>query len=172
MEQNFNRQRWWRGADYFTDSRLQPFQICLQCMSWPMSCWLCCKLLNLERIDAHTWNKVYQTEVMERSWLDTKFGGVHLMDSPLQPSQLCLQPMIWAIVCWFCGEFLTDRWTHMEQSLTDRGDGDKLIDTNKSDWEELRETKHWRCAFDWQPTTAIPNMPPVHELVSVLPNRG
>ena len=31
--------------------------------------------------------------------IDTNLGGVHSTDSRLQPSQLCLQLIIWALAC-------------------------------------------------------------------------
>ena len=46
------------GSVHFMDNRLQPSQLCLQLLIWALSCWLCSRFLNLERIDAHPWNKV------------------------------------------------------------------------------------------------------------------
>ena len=42
----------------------------------------------------------------------------------------------------------------MEQSLADRSYGEEVVDT-----------KTWRCAFDGQPTTALPNMPLVYDIM-------
>ena len=41
----------------------------------------------------------------------------------------------------------------MEQSLSDRGEGEELIDT-----------KVWGYAFDGQPTTVLPSMPLVYDM--------
>ena len=171
-----------------TDNCLQPSQMCLLLLIWALVCWLCGKFLSLERIDGQSWNKVYQTEVMERScryltwrcvfdgrlttalqimplvydmgtgllimlyitkswhwWklmkqslayrgdgeelIDTKLGGVHSTDSRLQPSHLCLLLLICALACWLISKSGTDPLTHLEQSFTDRGDEEGLIET-------------------------------------------
>ena len=61
--------------------------------------------------------------------IDTKFRGVHLMDSRLKSSQLCLQLLIWHWPAEFAAKLLTHRCTHMEQSLEDKGDGEELMDS-------------------------------------------
>ena len=58
--------------------------------------------------------------------IDTKVWGVHSTDSRLQPSQLAYDTGIGMHIILY--NFRTDRCTLMEQSLTDRGDGE-VIDT-------------------------------------------
>ena len=107
----FDRQKWWREADRYLSWRSAfngqptsalPSMPYLYCVIWTLACWLCGKFLTVERIDAHSWNKVLRTEVMERIWyIDTKVGGVHTTDNRLQLSQVCLYCVIWALVCWW-----------------------------------------------------------------------
>ena len=51
------------GGVHLNDCQLQPSQACLYCVIWGL-CLLI--ILNSEWINAHSWNKVKQTEVMER----------------------------------------------------------------------------------------------------------
>ena len=47
---------------HWTDKDQGPSELCLYCVIWALACWLCGKFLSSERIDAHSLNKVLQTE--------------------------------------------------------------------------------------------------------------
>ena len=46
------------GGVLSTDNRLQPSKAILQCLIWALAFLLCGKILSLDLIDEHTWNKV------------------------------------------------------------------------------------------------------------------
>ena len=46
------------GCVHSTDSRLRPSKVYLQCMILASACWLNGEIINPERIDTRSWNKV------------------------------------------------------------------------------------------------------------------
>ena len=61
------------GGVHLMDREQRPSQVSLYYVIWALPCG---KIPSSERIDAHSWNKVYQTEMIE-----IKVWGVHSTDS-------------------------------------------------------------------------------------------
>ena len=139
------------GGVHSMDSRLE---VCLYCMIWakPVSTWWKSNSLT----DQCTLIVQSLTESSEgENRIDTKVGGVHVTDSRLGSSQVCIYCMIWAKACWVCGESLTlelidaHSWNNVYGQRWRRG-----ADGHQS----------WGCEFDGQPTRALPSVPLLYDM--------
>ena len=118
-------------------------------MVWTLACWLRGK-------NPDSWTD--QCKVMEKSLedrsdgeelIDTKVGGVHLTDSQIQPCE------IWALACWLCGKILT----------SERIDGHSWNKFSRQRWWRRADGhQSWRCEFDGQRPTVLPNVPLVYDM--------
>ena len=82
--------------------------------------------------------------------IDTKVRGVHLTDSRLRPSQVCVYGVIWALACLLSGKILM-----LNGSMHTKG-----TKFHRQRWRRVADRhQSWGCAFDGQPTMALPIMP-------------
>ena len=118
-----------------TDSRIPLFEVCLYCVIWTLACWLYGKFQLLNGL-MHT----HGTKFSRQSWC--RRADRHQCWRCVSDGQLTTALPSMPLVCNIGISTLimrknykswTDRCTLMEQSLADRNDGEKLIDTKIGD---------------------------------------